>query len=163
MPDTNFDHDWLPSRNGWASSDQRGVSPVIGVILMVAITVILAAIIASFVLSFPSSLGDSVSAGADITVEKEANGTADVTWVSGGNAEHLNVTVDKGSNAETVQLTEIGQIADIEENSSVSGVTTSNGDIQVEKAGDGNTEFTIVVLAGKGDSQAVIQKEDVTI
>ncbi|WP_394350872.1 type IV pilin [Halobacterium sp. CBA1126] len=32
--------------------DERGVSPVIGVILMVAITVILAAVIASFVLGF---------------------------------------------------------------------------------------------------------------
>ncbi len=38
------------------NEDERAVSPVIGVILMVAITVILAAVIAAFVLD----LGDSV-------------------------------------------------------------------------------------------------------
>ncbi len=36
--------------------DEKGVSPVIGVILMVAITVILAAVIASFVFGFGSSV-----------------------------------------------------------------------------------------------------------
>ncbi|OYR53581.1 hypothetical protein DJ73_07155 [Halorubrum sp. Ea1] len=39
--------------------DDRGVSPVIGVILMVAITVILAAVIGTFVLGLGDSLGDS--------------------------------------------------------------------------------------------------------
>jgi len=38
--------------------DERGVSPVIGVILMVAITVILAAVIGAFVLNLGSSVGD---------------------------------------------------------------------------------------------------------
>ncbi|MFB6269961.1 MAG: archaellin/type IV pilin N-terminal domain-containing protein, partial [Halobacterium sp.] len=47
-------------------ADERGVSPVIGVILMVAITVILAAVIASFVLGFGDSVSKSVQAGADI-------------------------------------------------------------------------------------------------
>ena len=42
------------------SNDDRAVSPVIGVILMVAITVILAAVIATFVLG----LGDSLSNNA---------------------------------------------------------------------------------------------------
>ncbi|MFC5278108.1 type IV pilin [Halorubrum rubrum] len=40
-------------------ADDRGVSPVIGVILMVAITVILAAVIGTFVLGLGDSLGDS--------------------------------------------------------------------------------------------------------
>ena len=40
-------------------SDDRGVSPVIGVILMVAITVILAAVIGTFVLGLGDSLGDN--------------------------------------------------------------------------------------------------------
>lgn len=42
--------------------EQRAVSPVIGVILMVAITVILAAVIAAFVLD----LGDSVGQEAQL-------------------------------------------------------------------------------------------------
>lgn len=39
--------------------DERGVSPVIGVILMVAITVILAAVIGSFVLNLGDQIGGS--------------------------------------------------------------------------------------------------------
>ena len=50
------------------SEDERAVSPVIGVILMVAITVILAAVIAAFVLDIGP--GDAtISAAADVTVE----------------------------------------------------------------------------------------------
>ena len=41
------------------NSDDRAVSPVIGVILMVAITVILAAVIGTFVLGLGDSLGDN--------------------------------------------------------------------------------------------------------
>ena len=52
------------------SEDERAVSPVIGVILMVAITVILAAVIAAFVLDIGP--GDStISAAADVSVEVE--------------------------------------------------------------------------------------------
>jgi flagellin-like protein len=40
-------------------NNDRGVSPVIGVILMVAITVILAAVIGTFVLGLGDQLGDS--------------------------------------------------------------------------------------------------------
>ena len=41
------------------NTDDRAVSPVIGVILMVAITVILAAVIGTFVLGLGDSLGDN--------------------------------------------------------------------------------------------------------
>lgn len=41
------------------SEEERAVSPVIGVILMVAITVILAAVIAAFVLDMGDSVGDT--------------------------------------------------------------------------------------------------------
>ena len=45
--------------NNLFNSDDRAVSPVIGVILMVAITVILAAVIGTFVLGLGDSLGDN--------------------------------------------------------------------------------------------------------
>ena len=52
------------------SEDERAVSPVIGVILMVAITVILAAVIAAFVLDIGP--GDAtISAAADVSVEDD--------------------------------------------------------------------------------------------
>jgi len=83
-------------------SDDRGVSPVIGVILMVAITVILAAVIGTFVLGLGDSLeqapqaqldgeyesgtgivlnhngGDSLAAG-DLTVTWSGSGTASLS------------------------------------------------------------------------------------
>jgi flagellin-like protein len=54
--------------------EDRGVSPVIGVILMVAITVILAAVIASAVLGFGSNVQNNAQAG--VTVD---NGNVTVT------------------------------------------------------------------------------------
>ncbi|MFB6079132.1 MAG: type IV pilin [Halarchaeum sp.] len=55
-----------------SSDDDRGVSPVIGVILMVAITVILAAVIGTFVLN----LGGSVSQNAQAGVTVDSSGSA---------------------------------------------------------------------------------------
>ncbi|UPV99694.1 type IV pilin N-terminal domain-containing protein [Halorussus gelatinilyticus] len=78
-------------------SDEDAVSPVIGVILMVAITVILAAVIGTFVLG----LGDRVSQAspsATFTFDYSENGgniTVDVVH-DGGNAvpaDQVNVTV----------------------------------------------------------------------
>lgn len=46
--------------------DDRGVSPVIGVILMVAITVILAAVIGAFVLGLTGNLADTPQAQLEV-------------------------------------------------------------------------------------------------
>ncbi|ELY97548.1 hypothetical protein C482_13034 [Natrialba chahannaoensis JCM 10990] len=62
-------------RNKLVGSDnERAVSPVIGVILMVAITVILAAVIAAFVLDM-GDMGENAQAAIDI----EGDGTNEVT------------------------------------------------------------------------------------
>ena len=62
-------------------NEDRAVSPVIGVILMVAITVILAAVIGTFVLGLGDSIGDNApSASYDWD---EDGTTATVTHVSG--------------------------------------------------------------------------------
>ncbi|WP_203218990.1 type IV pilin [Geoglobus acetivorans] len=55
--------------------DEKGVSPVIGVILMVAITVILAAVIASFVFGLGSKAPKSAPQ-AQLVVVKAVNGSA---------------------------------------------------------------------------------------
>jgi flagellin-like protein len=77
--------------------DERAVSPVIGVILMVAITVILAAVIGTFVLG----LGDQVqqttpqaSFGFDIEEDADANGDVlTVTHESGDTIDGANLKV----------------------------------------------------------------------
>ena len=65
------------SLKDFVSGDDRAVSPVIGVILMVAITVILAAVIGTFVLG----LGDSVSqnAQAGVSVSQQSAGASGYT------------------------------------------------------------------------------------
>jgi len=60
------------------TDDERAVSPVIGVILMVAITVILAAVIAAFVLDMGQSQTASASAGVEFS---EDGGNVTVTFV----------------------------------------------------------------------------------
>jgi len=68
-------------------TEDRGVSPVIGVILMVAITVILAAVIGAFVLG----LGESAS---------ETAPQASISFDFDGDAETANVTHDGGDTLE---------------------------------------------------------------
>ena len=91
------------------NSEDRAVSPVIGVILMVAITVILAAVIGTFVLGLGDQLGDSApqasfstdnvvndSENDGIDFEIEKTGGQDLT------ASDLRVTVDGTTTDETV-------------------------------------------------------------
>ena len=61
------------------NKDDRGVSPVIGVILMVAITVILAAVIGTFVLGLGDSIGESQPT-AQLSVD---NSSSDTTGADG--------------------------------------------------------------------------------
>jgi flagellin-like protein len=75
-------------------TEDRAVSPVIGVILMVAITVILAAVIGTFVLG----LGDQVSESAP-----QAQFSFDFTDPGSG-GEHVNVTHDGGDAVPSDQL-----------------------------------------------------------
>lgn len=64
------------------ATDDRAVSPVIGVILMVAITVILAAVIGTFVLGLGGNLQQNAQAG--ISTENVSGGNVNVTLVSTG-------------------------------------------------------------------------------
>jgi len=75
-------------------TDEDAVSPVIGVILMVAITVILAAVIGAFVLG----LGDSVSETApsatfDYEYSSGSSGTVDITMQSGDDLDLTTITL----------------------------------------------------------------------
>lgn len=81
---------------------ERAVSPVIGVILMVAITVILAAVIGTFVLG----LGDEVSQSAP-QASIEANDEGDTAPVSQTNTENLLNLKHKGGDTLTQSDTDI--------------------------------------------------------
>lgn len=77
-------------------SEDRAVSPVIGVILMVAITVILAAVIGTFVLG----LGDSIQTNPTATFDFEKDGTT------------LTVTHDGGDSIPASELSFAGEPVD---------------------------------------------------
>lgn len=85
------------------SKQERAVSPVIGVILMVAITVILAAVIATFVMDMGSGLDDEPRATVDI----EGDGTpeVDVQVTNIDNADGVAIVDDGGSIVDTLEST----------------------------------------------------------
>ena len=92
--------------NNLFNNDDRAVSPVIGVILMVAITVILAAVIGTFVLGLGDSLGDSQP-----TAQLSADATSgDLTIEHGGgdtipaNELRIQVTSDEGDATATEEF-----------------------------------------------------------
>jgi len=90
-------HDKTQSLTG----DDRGVSPVIGVILMVAITVILAAVIGTFVLNLGGSVSQNATAGVsvdngNVTVTSLGPSTAGV-YCTGTNAMFNNSTSTGGN------------------------------------------------------------------
>ncbi|WP_017344406.1 type IV pilin [Halorubrum sp. T3] len=69
-----------------SKSDDRAVSPVIGVILMVAITVILAAVIGTFVLGLGDQLGDTAPQ-ATFTIDDNSSQTINITKTGGQSLE----------------------------------------------------------------------------
>ena len=77
------------------SADDRAVSPVVGVILMVAITVILAAVIGTFVLDLGSN--QSAPPRAGLSYEEEASGDITITVTDPGNLNNLRFEADAGS------------------------------------------------------------------
>lgn len=117
--------------------DDRGVSPVIGVILMVAITVILAAVIASFVLG----LGDQGDPAPQPSIDSSADQRAVNFSISGGDDFDATVTTfqgdltvnDSSGNSQDVSFT----VDDI--TSDASGVEDS-GSITIDYVGTGSDE-----------------------
>lgn len=135
------------------NEEERAVSPVIGVILMVAITVILAAVIAAFVLDLGGNINEEAQAGVSvegdgttealISVDSMSNADGvyvvapDGTYVNGTN---WNSTTSGLENAST--LTNVGQTATLNE----SGVGTGNFNVVAyigSKPSDAESETTV--------------------
>ena len=83
-------------------NEKRGVSPVIGVILMVAITVILAAVIATFVLT----LGDTGGSTPQVSLDSEFTPDTD------GDKGVVELTVQGGDSFDATAVTFSGDVAD---------------------------------------------------
>ena len=166
------------------NEEQRAVSPVIGVILMVAITVILAAVIAAFVLDMGSGVEQNAQAGANVEFDS-TNEQLSVTYSTSQNADYIVATFtdDEGDNAEyqldspgsKVTLSDLsGSDSDetITATHSKSGSVTDNNPVDGESAGASNAfgispnsdeEMSIIVTAVKGDTKTVIAEDSGTV
>ncbi|APX96893.1 type IV pilin [Natronorubrum daqingense] len=74
------------------NEEERAVSPVIGVVLMVAITVILAAVIAAFVMDMGDDMGESAPAPS-MDVEEGAGENITINHEGGDSLEAGDITV----------------------------------------------------------------------
>jgi len=113
------------------NSETRAVSPVIGVILMVAITVILAAVIGTFVLGLGDSLGDNQpTAQIGVSIDE-----------SDSDAPELNIEHNGGDSVDTGAMRVVVTGEDVRaENASVFDSRFSVGDSFTGTFDDGDGE-----------------------
>lgn len=129
--------------------EERAVSPVIGVILMVAITVILAAVIAAFVLDLGGSVGEEAQASVNVDGDETTNVSVAVSSL--GNADGVFLVnpdgtiaeEDNGGNGDEIDLDGVGQ--------SVSLTSSSEGELGGIDATDKEPgSYNVVAYIGEG-------------
>ena len=115
-------------------ADEDAVSPVIGVILMVAITVILAAVIGTFVLGLGEQVQDT-SPNTQFEFDYESNSEDDSFSTGGANGDGLlTMSHTSGQSIDAARLTIVGSTpANNEEDLTSSGDWSSGDDVS---AGD---------------------------
>ena len=138
--------------------DDDAVSPVIGVILMVAITVILAAVIASFVLGL----------GGNQQATPTASFTFDYTQNDGSTQEvnYLTITHDGGDTIKGNQLYMRGSnFGGAFDPGAASGVSISDGEVQYQDSNPGQTwsDQSGDMSAEKGDESAVAAGDGINV
>lgn len=133
------------------NEEERAVSPVIGVILMVAITVILAAVIAAFVLDMGQGQNSPVNAAVSVdegssetTVQLTDAGNSDTVYVKGSN---LDFSSDDSCSSGTTSST-------------TGGSGTSHERCDLDSVGDTatiNVDEEATVIGVKGGEETVLQ------
>jgi flagellin-like protein len=111
----------------WTDESDRAVSPVIGVILMVAITVILAAVIGSFVLGIGGGINETPQVRLEVS---DASQTLNATDAPGETDEDLFVISHNGG----LQLDNANLQMRVE--------STDGGQVSIEYNGDTDTPET---------------------
>ncbi|AGB31772.1 hypothetical protein C488_14977 [Natrinema pellirubrum DSM 15624] len=149
------------------NDENRAVSPVIGVILMVAITVILAAVIATMVMDIGNDAAEQeANAGASVDTK---NHEILASWTSQGNSDKLNVSVEyevTGESDDTHESEVSQEIGSVGKTASWDSETlVSKADL--DTSGDTNTvdeiTGTITVTAKiDGGSTTVVSTETFT-
>jgi flagellin-like protein len=144
-------------------NDDDAVSPVIGVILMVAITVILAAVIATFVLGLGEQVSDTApntsfsfdydedTSNGDISGPSSVSGVLTVTHSGGPNidASQLSISGDNGQSGNWTDGSDVSSSEDVSAGDSVT-VEVNNGD-----------RISVVWENEEGSESSTLQRFDV--
>ncbi|MBP1923344.1 flagellin-like protein [Halorubrum alkaliphilum] len=107
------------------NTDERAVSPVIGVILMVAITVILAAVIGTFVLGLGDSLGDNqptaqLSISGEESTDEDVAGTITIEHTGGDTIDAENIDIVIRSGSDTTDRDQLSEVIDENDDARIS-------------------------------------------
>lgn len=121
-------------------TEDRAVSPVIGVVLMVAVTVILAAIVAAFALGMGGNASSTPQASFDYDY---ASGTVNVTHVGGDPLDPARVTVQKNGGDAGVTFNDYGGDGDISTGDDVSFSANSGDTIRIVWEGSNGKTATV--------------------
>lgn len=142
------------------TDNNRAVSPVIGVILMVAITVILAAVIGTFVLG----LGDSVESAPQASINfdlnenpTQADATLDIRHRGGDTIDAANIEIR--ANGTNVEFTSSEGLNDIDEFRAGDIIELSTTTVDTSGSGgtvDGGTKVDVVFTQSGGDRSDVL-------
>ncbi|WP_302083381.1 type IV pilin N-terminal domain-containing protein [Salinibaculum rarum] len=148
-------------------TDDEGVSPVIGVILMVAVTVILAAVIASFVMNMGGSLSESApQANFDYDYDADSQ-TLNITHDSGDsftneNTDSLDVKIGSErftwANGSASAAAEFDITAGSEITINVDGTTSGTEDVNTENSHGSGTEVRVIWTANDGSSSQTVSQ-----
>lgn len=117
--------------------NDRGVSPVIGVVLMVLVTIVLASTVMILTTGMVDDVDETVTAGVAVD---QADGETTVTWTATGTATEIRFGGDWES-AETID--------------SVGG-TATNADLE---AGD---RITVIASNEETDSETIVKIVEIT-
>ena len=154
------------------NTDEKGVSPVIGVILMVAITVILAAVIGTFVLNLGGSVSETPQAPltADIDASysnsapsdgNDVEGSVTVKMLNTGNVD--SVEIDGDDSKFTVSASGSASATDTDSDGDNEGVLNAAGDsvtFQYDDTNDTDDDVSGTLTAlGVIDGEKTVMQE----
>ncbi|WP_119822025.1 type IV pilin [Halalkaliarchaeum desulfuricum] len=145
-------------------TEKRAVSPVIGVILMVAITVILAAVIGTFVLGLGDQIGDTApNANFDVDVDDEEQ---NVTFTHAG-GDQVDVNTLKFTTSGDVDFKESGDLSASSHHDENGALFVENVSFDQMSAGDrltaelGDNNGTVSLVWESGDRSSILRSVDV--
>ena len=144
------------------SRSDRAVNPVVGTIILIAIVVILSATVGTLLLAYTTDLGGGAQAALDLShVNSGDGGSATVTVISMGSADHIDVraTANDTALANPDNQSESIDSVDTRLDSTGDSFTVRKHDDYADDA----VEVQLVGVAVRGDDEAVIFDELVTI